>query len=87
MEFNNETLEAILENNASLTIEEVDNKLKNFPESKRALLSLTELIHLSIIGEASVDDWECDIAEIIFPEVEEQVIKLRQAMNEIKEGK
>lgn len=67
MRFYCEDLQKGITSQASMSIEEIDARLANFPKSKRQLCALIELIKLG--NKVNVDDWECDMSEVVWPEV------------------
>ena len=68
MDFNNEYYAEMVKQADKLTIEEKNEILSNYPASANALVALIMLIKAA----ANVDDWECDLSEIVWNEVEQK---------------
>lgn len=74
-EFFNPDFEALVKNENQVPIDVIDDMLVRYPKSKRALVALIRLIEFEKQGNACVDDWECDLSEIVFPEVRKNMVK------------
>lgn len=84
MKFNNENYERIYKNLLDNT-ELVDNVFRTHPKAKVAAAALVILAG----GDYNPDDWECDMANIVFPEaraVNKNTTKfLNELMKEVKQ--
>jgi len=69
MEFCNEIFEEIVNVDNELSADQIDAYLKQYPRSKQMLVSLIGLIKLGDQGVCTVDDWECDFSNQVWPEV------------------
>jgi hypothetical protein len=66
----NKNLASKIESTKVMGKEEVDALLNKYPDSKRAFAALLLLVEAEKESGASVCDWECDIAEVVWKEVQ-----------------
>jgi len=73
--FNNPDYADCIKRVAKLSEKQINELLGLYPQSCIAFAALIELIHGQFSKTAIVDDWECDMADIVWPEVHAKLKK------------